>query len=326
MKPIKVNFTDFWPGFDKHNGNFFLELLSEKYQVEITEEDPDFLIYSNYGAEYLKYDCTRIFFSAENQRPDFSGCDYAITFDHINDKKHYRFPLCVLYYIGYIQYNKFKPLSPPLTKEEASEIWNKKKKFCCIVVSNPHAKKRIRFFESLNKVKRVDSGGRAFNNIGGPIGKSFEDKIEFLKQYKFVIAFENSSFNGYTTEKILEPLLTNCIPIYWGNPSIEKDFNKGRFINYDDFPSEKALIKRILEIEANPDLAIDILTKPVFPQAEFSIENERANLLKFLDSIILNEQTKPVSKKSGKKIIHFINRKYKGLVARVNYHLGMNFR
>jgi len=59
---------------------------------------------------------------------------------------------------------------------------------------------------------------RAFNNIGyqipgGPLGK-----IQFLKQYKFNIAFENASLPGYTTEKVRRGDAARCLPIYWAIP------------------------------------------------------------------------------------------------------------
>jgi len=40
---IKINFTDFWKGFDKEN-NYFVKLLSQLYDVRISEE-PDFLFH-----------------------------------------------------------------------------------------------------------------------------------------------------------------------------------------------------------------------------------------------------------------------------------------
>ena len=88
-----------------------------------------------------------------------------------------------------------------------------------MLVSNPNSKERINFFNALSKVKKVDSGGRYLNNIGYVV----EDKMALIKDYKFVFAFENSSFPGYTTEKILEPLIANCIP------SIGEPFNWKRF-------------------------------------------------------------------------------------------------
>ena len=70
------------------------------------------------------------------------------------------------------------------------------------------------FFVKLSKYKQVDSGGRTLNNIGGPV----EDKMEFIKDYRFVISFENAEYPGYTTEKIIQPMFVDSIPIYWGNP------------------------------------------------------------------------------------------------------------
>src|SRR5438309_10477229 len=81
---------------------------------------------------------------------------------------------------------------------------------------------------------------------GGPWGK-----IEFLKRYKFNIAFENASLPGYTTEKIVEPMAARCLPIYWGNPLIHREFNPKSFLNYVDFRDEAALIERIIELDQN---------------------------------------------------------------------------
>ena len=93
------------------------------------------------------------------------------------------------------------------------------------MTSNPYSQKRIGFFKELSKYKKVDSGGKVLNNVGGCV----EDKLEFIKDYKFVISFENSAHPGYTTEKIVDPLAMNCIPIYWGNPYVARDFNNKRF-------------------------------------------------------------------------------------------------
>ena len=76
---------------------------------------------------------------------------------------------------------------------------------------------RDELFEYLSQYKLVDSGGRHKNNIGG----SIDDKFLFQQQYKFSIAYENSSTPGYTTEKIIQALAAGTSePIYWGNPEI----------------------------------------------------------------------------------------------------------
>lgn len=251
MKSIlKINFTDFWENFDKTD-NFFYFLLSKKYAIEISD-NPDFLFYSCYGREYLKYNCIRIFYASENVRPDFLKCDYAIGFDYINRKEYFRFPLYNIYIDGHHYYNS---LVEKITTGEAKKIWEKKTKFCCMLVSNPNSTQRIDFYKALSKVQRVDSGGRYLNNIGYNV----KDKIEFIKDYKFVFAFENSSYPGYTTEKILEPLVAKCIPIYWGNPLIEQDFDSGCFINANHYDDYDDLIKKITELNENDELAIEML-------------------------------------------------------------------
>ena len=39
---------------------------------------------------------------------------------------------------------------------------------------------------------------------------------QLFKKYKFNICFENSSTPGYVTEKIIQSMYVNSIPIYWG--------------------------------------------------------------------------------------------------------------
>lgn len=327
MDTIRVNFVDFWPGFDKRKVNFLLDVLLGRYSVIIDEENPEILFFANYGTDYLKYNCTRVFYSAENQRPDFSACDYAITFDYLNDKRHYRLPLNVLYYLGHVRDLSLPPLTQVPDRRQATEIWRNKKKFCCIVVSNPNAKKRINFFQKLHHIKPVDSGGRAFNNIGGPIGGGSKEKLDFLSQYRFVIAFENSAWPGYTTEKIVEPFFSHTIPIYWGNPLINKDYNKGRFINYDDFATEDALIDKILEIDANEELAIEMLTNPVFNGNQLPPEYELDNLLRFLTGIVQQSRHgQPVSARLPTRMAHSIKRKTSMLKSYFDKLTGKNFR
>ena len=73
------------------------------------------------------------------------------------------------------------------------------------------------------------------NNVGGPV----KNKIDFIMDHKFTIAFENSSYPGYTTEKIFEPMLVNSIPLYWGNPLVDRDFNTKSFLNFHDYGNRR---------------------------------------------------------------------------------------
>lgn len=308
-KPIKINFSDFWKSFDKED-NYFTRLLSPHYDLEISN-DPDFLIYSCYDEEgrlhwgqdsrksaakvFKKYKCIRIFYTSENVRPNFKQCDYGFSYDYLDSANHYRLP-----FYGFYEPKHKLPFVGvgdvhPLVKDENFD-WEKvareKTKFCNFVYSNRHAKNREVFFDKLSKYKKVDAGGRRLNNIGKPVA----DKLSFISQYKFTIAFENFSRPGYTTEKIYQPMLVNSLPIYWGNPLIEKDFNRKSFLSYYDFESEEELIERIVEIDRNDDLYLEYLKQPYFTGNKVNPFIDASNVLKQFDYIFNNEKV-PVAQK-----------------------------
>ncbi|WP_259301093.1 glycosyltransferase family 10 domain-containing protein [Bacteroides fragilis] len=248
MKKNYLKFVDFWDGFDTIS-NFIVDALSIQYEVVLSNE-PDYLFYSCFGTSHLEYDCIKIMFIGENIVPDFNVCDYAIGFNYIDFGDRYlRLPLYAIY-------------------DGFSNLQNKKidvnkaldRKFCSIVVSNNKWADPIRetFFKLLSSYKKVDSGGRAWNNIGGPV----DNKLDFISQYKFNIAFENSRVLGYTTEKIMEPMQVNSIPVYWGNPLVGKDFNVDSFVNAHDFDSLERLVEYIIELDSSKDKYLEMLEKP----------------------------------------------------------------
>lgn len=248
LKKIKIDFCDFWGGFEKAN-NYFYNLLSKDFDVEISS-DPDFLFYSVFGSSHLSYKCTKIFFSGENIGPNFNNCDYSMCHDFINDERHYRLPLYILTGGYYELIDKSVDDSLPY------------RKFCNFIVSNGACSIRNKFFEKLSKYKKVDSGGRFMNNMKFLVG----DKLKFQSDYKFSMAFENDAYrtnrDGYTTEKILQPMIVNSIPIYWGNELINKDFNTKSFINYHDFNSEDDIINYIIHLDKNDDEYMKVMREP----------------------------------------------------------------
>jgi hypothetical protein len=243
-----------------------------KIKVVISDE-ADLLFYSVYGNEHARFACTKILFTAENVRPDFKECDFAFSFDHLSDQRNYRLPLYAFY----------DDVTKLLNRRiNAREVLNSKKKFCCFVVSNPSCTIRNNFFIDFSKHRRIDSGGNLFNNIGGLV----KNKREFIKDYKFVIAFENSSHPGYVTEKIFEPFLENCVPVYWGDPLVHRDFNTQSFINCHDFRSFEAVIQYILEVDADDQKYMQYLDAPVFKNNRLNESVKKENIINRLDDII----------------------------------------
>lgn len=283
MRKIKIDFCDFWGGFDKKD-NYFYNLLKEDYEVEISS-NPDVLFFSLFGNQSARYSCKKAFYTGENippplkgiENPFFNGisCDYSFSFDYMDDERNYRLPHYLLY-DGYYDLSKEKSIDERLAK----------RKFCNFVVSNGNCEQRNRFFANLSKYKKVDSGGRFANNIGRPV----DDKRKFQSEYKFSIAFENNAYrpqhSGYTTEKIMEPMTVSSMPIYWGNPDIDKEFNTQSFVSFYDFNSEGDMIDYIIELDKDDDRYLEKLGKPWFEENLVPESNKKESIKSFMKKII----------------------------------------
>lgn len=137
MKSIKIKFVDHYKTFVPETDRLFV-FLKRYFPVELNE-NPDFIIYSSWGSEHLKYDCPKIFYTGENHRPNFFLCDYALGFDFIERPNYLRVPLYSI-----LWYYDFQKLLFPAHLEIIHE--NPKTKFCCFISSNPGARVRNDFF------------------------------------------------------------------------------------------------------------------------------------------------------------------------------------
>ena len=260
MKKLRLGFAD----THEHLASFFNAILSSRFDLEIDNDNPEFLIFGdkNFGNDNLKWsksDCIKIFYTGENQRPENYDCHYAITFDHNFKPWHYRLPLFVIYMWALKNIHN--------TQYDVNYIFNPtvkdKTNFCSFVVANPKCEERNLFFKMLSNYKRVDSGGPLFNNINAKLDGE-NAKINFLSSRKFNICFESMSYSGYVTEKILHAFYAGTIPIYWGSNTVESDFNKDAFINVNNFASFEECIEYIIEVDNDDELYNKIVTSKKF--------------------------------------------------------------
>jgi hypothetical protein len=303
-KIIRIDFADFYHGFPKTR-NFFYDLLSERFHIEISDK-PDFLIYSHEGDHHKLHNCVKIYFTVESFEPDFTECDYALTCRYIDDARHLRFPI-------YPMYGSAESISKKFVNME--QVLARKSRFCSFIVSNPNHRKtkhRLNFFNKLSKYKKVDSGGRVLNNLGFQVPGSSAEKVEFLRSYKFNIAFENKRLEGYTTEKIFEAMQAFCTPIYWGNPLINREFNTSSFLNYFDFQNEEALIEKIIELDKDDAKYLELLNQPYLHQKKSNEYFNRERVLAFFEHIFTSKITplsqRPVWKPFGRWKLARVNK------------------
>ena len=263
---IKVNIK-----WSRYSPQWFFQAMPyilDKYKF-ITTPNHKFVLY--HLSHRKRGDYKKIHYIIENHRPHMDSCDWAFSYDYDRDLKHPRH----LRMPNYVRLGAGKNLikGPRFSQHKIKS----KNKFCAFVYSN-NVSLRNRFFKALSKYKLVDSPGNCCHNIptitqtlaqrGFRTPRKYREKIEFLNDYKFCIAFENISSPGYTCEKIYHAMLAKCIPIYWGNPLVHRDFNTKSFINAHDgnWKTEKQmfdyLIHRIKQIDQNPDLYYKMLQEP----------------------------------------------------------------
>lgn len=261
MDSIRLKFVDFRAPF---HPTLILRLLKTRFSIEVVEYDPDYVIFSVFGNEHLQYlDAIKILFTGENLRPDFNTCDYAFAFDWLEfGDRYYRCP-------NYQLYDQFKDLCSRRRSNVAAESLATKS-FCNFVYTNRAAHPyRDDLFRALSEYHRVESAGRHLNNVGFTPGNAYEDgwqaaKVAFQRGYKFTVACENSSTPGYTTEKIVDALAADTIPIYFGNPLITRDFNAGRFVNCHDFASLADVVAFVAALDRDDDSYAAMVAQPFF--------------------------------------------------------------
>lgn len=246
-KKIRVAFID------NCESQVILEALGEKYRPVLDERNPEVVFYGNFGLKHLRYNCIKVFISQECVAPDFNVCDYAMTSNKIDfDGRNLYMPPAFFQHL-----REEKPTLCPLTSQLS------RRRFCSFIYSQRKegmgSQLRAEFCERLMKYKQVDCPGKVLHNYDAPelsvrhANDWNASKIRFLGNYKFNIAFENCNCKGYITEKMSDPLLAGCVPIYWGSEGDLGIFPREAVICANDYPNMDALIERVIEVDNNDE-------------------------------------------------------------------------
>jgi len=259
---VAINFARFWPGAVEELIDTLLPDLKPYYDFTVSGA-PQVVLYGPYPGELPAGRYVKVFIGCENVRPLMGECDWAFGVEHEE-------------YVGHPRYMRFARWGEDvhLVQQEERDwaaVLREKTRFCAFIFANP-VFYREEFFRALSRYKPVDAPGRSMNNMGSidPVpGKAdWSAKVAFLRHYKFVVAFENSSRPGYNTEKLTHAIEADSLPIYWGDPQIGRSFNTARFINAHDYlPRPRRLLPRLpyaphsLRAAAAPTLSARIARK-----------------------------------------------------------------
>jgi hypothetical protein len=281
-RTIKVGFKFFWPSFNpRHFIRWFFPFLADEFAFELAEE-PQLYIASAWrprprprprrrtwreavagkaaSAPTEERDVPHLWWSGENLPVDMTEWDFALSHNIIDNPRHHRCPYWVphLYGMGHTP-EALLSRAPRVPPERA---------FCNFLYSN-RVKFREEFMQRLARYKRVEVGGESGASTGTSVAFDDNDftrhnKVAYLRQFDFTIAFENESSRGYATEKIIDPFLADSLPIYWGDPLIAETFNPDSFLDYGRFPDFESLLSRIEELVRDRHRYEEMLAQPCF--------------------------------------------------------------
>jgi hypothetical protein len=283
-----IYFHNWWSGFftkqDANNIEFFEKLFAyTKFKDSIITNDinkANVLIEAGSPSDGVinKNWKIKINFIGEPIFPDYEKYDIVLTsVNRINNIVD--LPVSVMYIHGN---NFFNTL-------ENRKITKIPYHFCSFIVSNPKCKTRNTMFEMLNKYKKVNSAGRHLNNMGRNLECTWSSSIhlDFIRQHKFMICFENTKMETYSTEKIVNAYLGNTIPIYWSSEHIKQIFNEDSMLFLEDETEESfnKLIQKVIELDNNDEKYMEFVNRPVFNKKNKEYWKEHYTLEKLGEKI-----------------------------------------
>lgn len=246
-----VDLTDNWFTNYFRSRGFF-----EKYP------DLDISIFSVFGPKYLiglNRSKVKVLFIGENvfRKIDLfmkyrdlplDKVDLVLGFRNLALSNYLRFPLWLTY--------MFKPESTEADIRRKCEnlsrqyITSRNRFAAHVSRQDDELNIRSEIVSTLSKVDKVDCAGLFLKNTNELKNEYDDDKIEYLKNYKFNICPENSDNQYYVTEKLIHSIMAGCIPIYWGaneNPEPEI-FNQDAIIHWKN---DKATIVKIKKLHSS---------------------------------------------------------------------------
>jgi hypothetical protein len=244
---VRINFVN-GLSFQDSAPEILGELLQE-YNLIHDTDNPQVVVYGPYGNNVPEGDFIRVGYYCENFTPDLEVCDYAFGIPYESEMCHPRYRR--------IDFHGLDPRVLLKSDDFAANAISHHTHFCNFLYANP-TPYREKFFDELSKYKKPDAPGRSRNNMQ-PLSTDanlnlFDSKRRFIKKYKFTIAFENYTYPGYHTEKIIDPMIAGSMPVYLGNPDIELFFNSDSFIDGRKFlRNGRDSLTLFLEKQSQPD-------------------------------------------------------------------------
>ena len=206
----------FWPDFDIYNNqilDYFRAAVDFNINSTTSPSEAQISIYSCYG-NYNSFaqtrHTTRILFLGENVRPAYGEFDYSLSSDVFTYSGLNCYMPLWLFEIDIFSrnYPDRNPYAVDLFTTQSSVNLSDRSK-AAVFVGNNNEPFRCTLLNLLS------ANGLTVDYFGSH-SKPVVNKIDLYKNYKYVIAPENSYSHGYVTEKLMHAYLSDSYFLYWG--------------------------------------------------------------------------------------------------------------
>ena len=269
---MKLCVVNFWEGaFDGDFLDYFFNICFDGITYTSNPHEADLVVTSVFGNVCID-PAKSLAFIGENIRPNFVNYNYSLSFDYDSyGNRNCRLPLWYarLAWPGFVQKPR-KPNSHNHGYEDLIDIKSllrprtldisQKNKFCAMIAGNPEGL-RVILYNSISQYKQVDGYGNMFGN------SLRQSKFDILPEYKFCLCPENSIYDGYVTEKLVDAYAGGTVPIYSGDFSVSADFDNNAFLNYQEDIRMDWLVEHISELDKNIELYRFVYEQPLLKKA-----------------------------------------------------------
>lgn len=281
----RAQLKKFCDGYHSRLYNWSIPVPPDIWLVEFIEnrnllnghDDKRIGLYSIFGTtKLMRFDKVdaRIFVDRENlHKPQMQGWlhryldderfSLSLGFDELDHPQYMHFPF-------WLMWSVFSPTADFAEIKREVERMNSPENssfdrfgFCAYICSHDDIGRR-KTYEQFNAIAPISCAGRLFHNDDRLKTEFNDDKLKYLREFRFNLTPENSNFKGYVTEKLFEAISSGCVPIYHGsenNPEPEI-LNQDAIIFMEVGADNEDAIKLVTELNANRKLYEEFAHQP----------------------------------------------------------------
>lgn len=192
--------------------------------------------------------------------------DLVMGFDDIVHHKYIKFPFWLMWSV-FDPCDTYEDIRVKVNWMNSQENHSfADRKFCAFLCSHDDIG-RSTIYEAICDIDPVDCDGKLFHNNDDLNRVYNNDKLAYLRQYRFNLTPENSNTHGYVTEKLLEAIWSGCIPIYNGGNNVPEPsvFNNEAIVFFDwDHPDNPKMIEFIRRLNSSEKEYLEFSNQPRF--------------------------------------------------------------